>query len=93
MTKKTTNIYRITDPEMEPYFIQFDPLCFTVFKKITAEESGRIRESMVGYYNSVEGCLNSIAEDSIKNQDYTSLSSFIQAHRNQLKKLQKIVIA
>lgn len=91
MSKKATNVYRISDPGMEPYFIQYDPLCYTVFKKITAEESGRVRESLVGYYSTIGGCLNSIAKDSIKNQDYDSLSSFIEAHKQQLDKLQEIV--
>ena len=91
MSKKSTNVYRITDPGMEPYFIQYDPLCYTVFKKVTAEESGRMRESMVGYYSTIEGCLNSIAKDAIKNQDYDSLRDFITAHRSELEKLQAIV--
>jgi len=91
MSKKATNVYRISDPGMEPYFIQYDPLCYTVFKKITAEESGRVRESMVGHYSTIGGCLNSIAKDSIKNQDYDSLASFIEAHNEQLTKLQAIV--
>jgi len=91
MSKKATNVYRITDPGMEPYFIQYDPLCYTVFKKITAGESGRVRESMVGHYSTVQGCLDSIAEDSIKNQDYDSVLSFIEAHSLQISKLQKIV--
>jgi hypothetical protein len=91
MSKKSTNVYRITDPGMEPYFIQYDPLSYTVFKKITAEESGRERESMVGHYITLQGCLDSIAEDSIKNQDYDSIASFVEAHKLQINKLQKIV--
>ena len=92
MSKKSTNVYRITDPGMEPYFIQYDPLSFTVFKKVTAEESGRERESMVGHYITVEACLNSIAQDAIKNQDYDSIASYVQAYKTQLQKLEKIVI-
>ena len=65
MTKKNSNIYRITDPLMEPYFIQYDQHCYTVMKKVTAGNTGRVREQLIGYYSQLESCLDSIAEDAI----------------------------
>ena len=73
MSKKNSNIYRITDQFMEPYFIQYDQNCYTVMKKVTAGNTGRDREQLVGYYSSIDACLDSIAEDSIKNRDYDSI--------------------
>jgi hypothetical protein len=86
---KSINMYTIKDPLMEPYYIQYDQACYTVVKTVTSGK-GRDRESLVGHYSSVNACLNSIAEDSIKNQDYESIASFIDAHANKLKTLKQL---
>ena len=91
MTKKSTN-YRITDPLLEPYFIQYDSNCFTVLKNETSNDSGKEREQTVGYYSSLKACLDCIAKDAIRTQDYTSIQEYIDAYRNQLNTINKITI-
>jgi len=90
MSKKNSSIYRISDPLMEPYFIQYDQNCYTVMKKVTAGNTGRVREQLIGYYSQLEYCLDSIAEDSIKNQDYDSIQDFIYEHKSRLYELKEI---
>lgn len=88
--KKNSNIYTITDPLLTPYYVQFDSNCYTVIKTVVAGTTGKEREQTMGYYSSLESCLNSIAEDSIKNQDYTSLQDFISAYKKRLSELKQI---
>ena len=90
MSKKNSNIYRITDPVMEPYFIQYDQHGYTVMKKITAGNTGREREQLLGYYSNLDSCLNSIAEDSIKNQDYETIEDFIKTQRERITELKEL---
>lgn len=92
MSKKNSNIYRITDDLMEPYFIQYDQNCYTVMKKVTAGDTGRDREQLVGYYSNLDGCLDSIAEDSIKNQNYKSIQDFITAQKERMTELKAIKV-
>ena len=75
--QKNSSIHTITDQFLEPYYIQFDQYCYTAIKKIKAGNSERVRDQTLGYYSNLERCLNAIAEDSIKDQDYTSVSDFI----------------
>lgn len=88
--KKNSSIHRITDPLLEPYMIQFDQYCYTVVKKIKAGNTGKEREQLVGYYTNLEKCLDVIAEDSIKNQDYESVQDFVDEHKARLCELKEI---
>lgn len=88
--KKNSNIYTITDPLLEPYYIQFDQFCFTAVKKIKAGNSDRVRDYTVGYYASVESCLDSIVKDSVKNQNYTSLKDFIAAYKTRIEEIKQV---
>lgn len=90
--EKNSNTYVITDPVLEPYHIQFDQSCYTAIKKIKSGTSERIREQTLGYYTSLEYCIDSIAEDSIKNRDYTSLNDFITTLKTRLEELKKITL-
>lgn len=92
MSKKNSSIYRITDDLMEPYFIQYDQNCYTVMKKVTAGDTGRDREQLVGYYSNLDGCLDSIAEDSIKNRDYKSIQDFVEIQRQRVLELKTIKV-
>ncbi len=92
MSKKNSSIYRITDDLMEPYFIQYDQNCYTVMKKVTAGDTGRGREQLVGYYSNLDGCLDSIAEDSIKNRDYKSIQDFIEIQKQRMLELKAIKV-
>ena len=90
MTKKNSNIYRITDPLMEPYFIQYDQNCYTVMKRITAGNTGREREQLIGYYSNVDSCLDSIAEDCVKTQSYESIQEFVDTHKEKIAELKTL---
>lgn len=90
--EKNSSIYTITDALLEPYHIQFDQSCYTAIKKIKSGTSERIREQTLGYYTSIECCIDSIAEDSIKNRDYTSLNDFITTFKTRLEELKKITL-
>jgi hypothetical protein len=88
--EKNSSIYTITDPLLEPYYIQYDQYCYTAIKKIIAGTSGRERDQTIGYYSELERCLDVIAEDSIKNKDYDSLQEFISGHKVRLQELKQI---
>ena len=90
--EKNSSIHTITDALLEPYHIQYDQNCYTAIKKIKAGNSDRVRDYTIGYYSHLERCLDSIAEDSIKNQDYTSLQEFISAHKARLQELKQITV-
>jgi hypothetical protein len=49
--EKNSSIYTITDPLLEPYYIQYDQYCYTAIKKIVAGTSGRERDQTIGYYS------------------------------------------
>ena len=91
--KKNSNIFRITDPVLEPYYIQFDQFCYTAVKKIKAGNSDRVRDYTLGYYSNLESCIDSIAEDSIKNQNYDTLKEFISAHKARIQELKQIKLS
>ena len=90
--EKNTSIYTITDPLLEPYFIQYDQNCYTAIKKIKAGTSDRVRDTILGYYAGIDRCLDAIAEDSIKNQDYTSLGSFVKSFKARIQELKQVTI-
>jgi hypothetical protein len=90
--EKNSNTYTITDPALEPYHIQYDQYCYTAIKKITAGNTGRVRDYVLGFYSDLEKCLDAVAEDSIKNQDYTSLGDFISAHKSRLQELKQVTL-
>ncbi len=90
--QKTSNIHIISDPQLEPYYIQFDQSCYTVVKKITASESGKTREATIGYYSGLPACLRAIAEGLTNTQDYSTLKSYIEEYKDNVDKLQKLVL-
>ena len=90
--QKNSSIHTITDQSLEPYYIQFDQYCYTAIKKIKAGNSERVRDQTLGYYSNLERCLDVIAEDSIKDQDYNSLQGFISNHKTRLQELKQITV-
>ena len=90
--EKNSNIYTITDPLLEPYYIQFDQNCYTAVKKIKSGTSDRVRDLTIGYYSGLGRCLDVIAEDSIKDRGYNSLQEFITSYRDQVLKLKQVTI-
>ena len=90
--QKNSSIHTITDQSLEPYYIQLDQYCYTAIKKIKAGNSERVRDQTLGYYSNLERCLDVIAEDSIKDQDYNSLQEFISNHKTRLQELKQITV-
>jgi hypothetical protein len=90
--QKNSSIHTITDQSLEPYYIQFDQYCYTAIKKIKAGNSERVRDQTLGYDSNLERCLDVIAEDSIKDQDYNSLQEFISNHKTRLQELKQITV-
>ncbi len=90
--QKNSSIHTITDQSLEPYYIQFDQYCYTAIKKIKAGNSERVRDQTLGYYSNLERCLDVIAEDSIKDQDYNSLQEFITNQKTRLQELKQITV-
>ena len=90
--QKNSSIHTITDQSLEPYYIQFDQYCYTAIKKIKAGNSERVRDQTLGYSSNLERCLDVIAEDSIKDQDYNSLQEFISNHKTRLQELKQITV-
>jgi len=90
--EKNSSIYTITDALLEPYYIQYDQNCYTAVKKIKSGTSDRVRDYVMGYYSTLERCLDIIAEDSVKDRDYTSLQEFIAANKARLKELKQVTI-
>lgn len=72
---------KITDPILGNYFITTDENNFTVYEVITPK-SGNAYDSLIGYYNSLEGALKSIAKHTTNTQSYTSIKDYIIELRN-----------
>lgn len=89
MSKKNSNNYRILDPALEPYIIQYDQTGFTVFKKITSLENNE-REHTVGYYSSMDACLNAIAKDATKSQEHSTVLDFVEFYVSKLESVKQI---
>lgn len=89
--EKNSSIYTITDPSLEPYYIQYDQFCYTAVKKIKSGTTGRERDQTIGYYSRLDKCLDVIAEDSAKNQNYDSLKDFINSHKTKLHELRQVI--
>lgn len=89
-TEKNSNIFTITDPALEPYYIQYDQSCYTAIKKIKAGNSDRVRDSILGYYSGLDRCLNAIAEDSIKTRNYESIESYVTTYKNRIEEIKQI---
>lgn len=86
---KAINMFTIKDPALEPYYIQYDQMGYTAVKTVTSPK-GRSRDVLIGHYSNINNCLTSVAEDSIKNQDYSSIADYIDTYANKLKQLKQL---
>lgn len=91
---KESNAKVITDPLLEPYFIDMDQYCFTVFEKITPEnEGGKIYSKSVGHYSNLGSCLDTVIRRKTNNKSYESLRAYLDEFKqitNTLNVLRKI---
>jgi len=88
--KKKTNYKVIKDPKLAPYHIQMDQYCYTVFKATAARKTGNLREVALGYPNNIARCFELILEDSVRDQNYESLQTYIEEMSTTINKLKSI---
>lgn len=81
-----SNLRFITDPVLEPYYIQLDDHCF-IAQKRTFSEKGNEYQNTIGHYNSLSKCLNAISRDSAKSKSYNSLKEFVDTFEQKSEEL------
>lgn len=86
-TDPQSSLCKISDPLMEPFYIEKDSNNFTVIEKSIAtrgfgggEASGKELIKVVGYYTSFSNALNCIAKQKFyqNKNDYTSIKAYIE---------------
>ena len=86
-TDPQSSLCKISDPLMEPFYIEKDSNNFTVMEKSIAtrgfgggEASGKELIKVVGYYTSFSNALNCIARQKFyqNKNDYTSIKAYIE---------------
>jgi hypothetical protein len=77
----------ITDPVIEPYFIQMDDYNYTLCIRNVAEKSGREYNTSIGYFSSFSKCISTLASILVKKGTYTSIDQFLQKYNEIIDKL------
>ena len=85
-----SNLRFITDPILEPYYIQLDDHCF-IAQKRTFSVKGNEYQSTIGHYGKLGNCLEAIARDSAKSKNYSSLKTFVEAYESKSEKIKNII--
>lgn len=85
-----SNLRFITDPALEPYYIQLDDHCF-IAQKRTFSEKGNEYQNTVGHYNSLSNCLDAISRDSAKSRNYNSLKEFVDTFEQKSEELKNAI--
>lgn len=79
---KKAYIKKLTDPVLEPYFIQMDELNYTLCE---AAESGSVK--VLGYYSSLGRALEAYCKSSVVKNDYSSIRDYITEYNNLIEKV------
>lgn len=87
-----SNLRFIKDPVLEPYYIQLDDYCY-IAQKATYSEAGNGYQSTIGHYSTLGGCIEAIARDDAKSENYNSLREFVERFENKAAELKKLVKA
>ena len=90
MPRESKTLNFITDPVLEPYYIQLDEYCY-IAQKSTFSDSGKEYQSTVGHYNSLGNCLKAIARDSINSKSYESVKEYLKSFEQKLEEIKNIV--
>ncbi len=85
-----SNLRFITDPALEPYYIQLDDHCF-IAQKRTFSEKGNEYQNTIGHYNSLSNCLDAISRDDTKSKSYDSLKEFVATFEQKSKELKNAI--
>jgi hypothetical protein len=87
-----SNLRFIKDPAMEPYYIQLDDYCY-IAQKSTYSESGKEYQMTIGHYGSLNGCLEAMARDKAKLNNYDSLKEFVNQYESVYEQFKTLVKA
>jgi hypothetical protein len=72
-----SNLRFIKDPAIEPYYIQLDDYCY-IAQKSTYSEAGHEYQNTIGHYTTLGVCLEAIARDDARSNNYNSLREFVE---------------
>ena len=89
MAKKKKLITTISDPLLEPFYIQKDEMCYTVIERIIpngdhfrTKNGGKEYVKPQGYYPNFDQALHKVALEKLHNKkDHKSLNSFLDDFR------------
>jgi hypothetical protein len=87
-----SNLRFIKDPAMSPYYIQLDDHCYIAQKSIYSE-SGKEYQMTIGHYGSLNGCLEAMARDKAKLNNYDSLKEFVNQYESVYEQFKTLVKA
>ena len=79
---KKAYIKKLTDPVLEPYFIQMDELNYTLCE---AAESGSVK--VLGYYSSLGKALEGYCKSVVVKNDYSSVKDYITEYNKLTDKI------
>jgi len=87
-----SNLRFIKDPVLEPYYIQLDDYCY-IAQKSTYSEAGNEYQTTLGHYGTLSGCLEAIARDDAKSENYNSLRAFVERFETKVAELKTLLNA
>lgn len=87
-----SNLRFIKDPAMSPYYIQLDDHCYIAQKSIYSE-SGKEYQTTLGHYGSLNSCLEAMARDKAKLNNYDSLKEFVNQYESAYEQFKTLVKA
>ena len=85
-----SNLRFIKDPAIEPYYIQLDDYCY-IAQKSTYSEAGHEYQNTIGHYTTLGVCLEAIARDDARSNNYNSLREFVERFEAKSTELKNIV--
>ena len=85
-----SNLRFIKDPSIEPYYIQLDDYCY-IAQKSTYSEAGHEYQNTIGHYTTLGVCLEAIARDDARSNNYNSLREFVERFEAKSTELKNIV--
>ena len=85
-----SNLRFIKDPAIEPYYIQLDDYCY-IAQKSTYSEAGHEYQNTIGHYTTLGACIEAIARDDARSNNYNSLREFVERFEAKSTELKNIV--
>jgi len=87
-----SNLRFIKDPALGPYYIQLDDYCY-IAQKSTYSDGGNEYQNTIGHYTTLGGCIEAIARDYAKSDNYDSLREFVERFETKAEQLKKLIKA